>query len=265
MSALPGSPHPRSACTRRSWPLVAVLVAGSLGGCQAGSDDAPAGAGASSSSSPSAPSELPGGCSEDSHCDFEAGTYRLSDREVIPGMQLTLPAGWSSRENYQGELNLLSPDSDDDQVFFWIDMVAVKSTGPGHGTVLTDVGTSPDALVAWLTGNPDFEIVTPPGVATVGDTPVTTLTAKASATADYGDPDCPANPRCADFFTNPHWWGTNSYGIAGDEEARFYLGTVALNDGPHTVVIALDSPDHERLGRLASAAQPIIDSVRFPA
>ncbi|WP_448638664.1 hypothetical protein [Geodermatophilus sp. URMC 63] len=238
-----------------------MLVAGLLGGCQGGSDGGSAGAEASSSS----PSELPGGCSQDRHCEFAAGTYRLSGGEVIPGMQLTLPAGWSSRENNRGELNLLPPDSDDDQVFFWIDMVPVTSTGPGHGTALTDVGTNPDALVTWLTGNPDVEIVTPPEPGTVGDTPVTTLTATASATADYGDPDCPANPRCVDLFTNPRTWGTNSYGIGGDEEAMISLGTVALGDGTHTVVVALDSPDHERLTRLSSAAQPIIDSVRFPA
>jgi len=150
-------------------------------------------------------------------------------------------------------------------VFFWIDMVAVKSTGPGHGTPLTDVGTSPDALVGWLTSNPDIEIVTPPESATVGGTPMTTLTAKASDTADYGEPECPANPRCADFFTNPRWWGPGFFGIGGDEEAMFYLGTVTLRDEPHTVIIALSAPDDAGLSRLSSAAQPILDSVKWPA
>jgi hypothetical protein len=247
--------------------VTAVLIAGLLAGCQAGSrsDDSATAEATSSSSSSSSPSELPDGCSDDRHCEFDAGAYVLGDQEVIPGMRLTLPAGWSSRENWQGELNLLSPQSDDDQVFFWIDMAAVKSTGEGHGTRRDDVGTSPEALIDWLTTNPDFETVTPPAPATLGGTPMTSLTTKVSQSADYGDPDCPFDGRCGDYFTNPDLWGSNSYGIGGDEEVTLYIGTVSFGGTSHTVEVALDAPDHASLERLASAAQPILDSVRFPA
>jgi hypothetical protein len=266
MSALSEVSRRRSACTGRSWPLTAILIAGLVAGCQAGSsNDNSATAEVTSSPSSPSPSELPGGCSDGRHCEFEAGTSRLSDQEVIPGMQLTLPEGWSSRENWQGELNLLSPESEDDQVFFWIDMAAVKSTGEGHGTRLDGVGTSPDALIDWLTTNPDFDTVTQPAPATIGETPMTSVTTKVSQSANYGDPDCPFNGRCADYFTNPDLWGSNSYGIGGDEEATFYIGTVSFGGSPHTVVVALDALNHERLSRLSSAAQPILDSVRFPA
>ncbi len=83
-------------------------------------------------------------------------------------MRLTLPAGWSSRGNRRGELDLLSPESEDDQVFSWIDTVAVTSTGEGHGTPRDDVRTGPDALIDWLTTDPDVGTVTPPAPATPG-------------------------------------------------------------------------------------------------
>jgi hypothetical protein len=251
----------------RAWPLVAVVIAISIAGCQAASrrDDSATGEATTASPSSSSSSQLlPYGCSEDHPCQFKADTYSLGSQQIIPGMRLTLPEGWSSTEDDEGELNLIPPDSRDDKVFFWVDMVPVKSAGPGHGTPLTDVETNPDALVAWLTNNPDFKIVTPPGSVTVGGTPMTTLTVKVSDTADYGDPDCPWNPRCADFFIRPGLWPF-AYGIGGDTADMFYLGTVSLDDGPHTVIIALDSLDQERLNHLSSAAQTIIDSVRFPA
>ena len=45
-------------------------------------------------------------------------------------------------------------------------MLAIKSTGLGHGTILKNVGTTPDALLARLTSNPDFLLVSKPAPAT---------------------------------------------------------------------------------------------------
>lgn len=123
--------------------------------------------------------ELPGvfQCWDENPCQLDAGTYLLSLGEVIPGLRLTLPAGWSSTSNWVGELVLVPPGHSDDRLFLWVDEAAVKSTGPGHGTtILNDVGTSPEALTEWLTGNPDFHIVTGPERTTIGDRiPVRTL------------------------------------------------------------------------------------------
>src|SRR5262245_7900315 len=169
-------------------------------------------------------------CSDDNPCQYDAGTYLLSLGEVLPGLQLTLPADWSSTENWVGELKLVAPGHADDLLRFWVDMVAVKSSGDGHGTVLNDVGTSPRDLTRWLTTNPDFHIVTGPRATTIGDRiPVLTLSLNVSKTADYGDPGCPPNPRCADLFTRPDLWGPNVYGIGGDEEIRLYIGTIRIS------------------------------------
>jgi hypothetical protein len=144
-------------------------------------------------------------------------------------------------------------------------MLAVKSTGPGHGTtILTNVGTTPDALLAWLTRNPDFRIVSRPAPATIGqDTKMLTLVVGVSRSANYGDPACPANPRYADLFTNRQW--SDFYGIGGDEEVRLDLGTIRLSGSPHTLMVALDAGDQYGLRHLEKLAEPIIGSVRLPS
>jgi hypothetical protein len=261
--------RPGSWLTRWLWPWSLVLGL-LLAACQAGgSPQSTNPPGASSSSKPvSSPTEsvLPSGCSDNAPCTFAAGQYRIGDSGVIPGLQLTLPAGWSSVESNQGELNLVPPGQPDERLFFWLGMVAVKSTGPGHGTtILKNVGKSPKALIDWLTHNRDFLVVAPPSKATIGGVPMQALTIGVSRSARYGDPGCPANPRCADLFTNPIYWGPNFYGIGGEEEAALYLGTIHTTSGPQTMIVALDGPNHADVGRLSTVARPIIESVRLPA
>jgi hypothetical protein len=93
-----------------AWPLVLGLL---LAACQAGGGSQSTNpSDASSSSKPvSSPTEsvLPSGCTDNPPCTFAAGQYRIGDSGVIPGLQLTLPAGWSSVESNQGELNLVPP------------------------------------------------------------------------------------------------------------------------------------------------------------
>jgi hypothetical protein len=251
--------HPGSRLTRWlwAWSLVLGLL---LVACQAG--------GGSQSTNPSGATEsvLPSGCAENAPCTFAAGQYRIGGTGVIPGLQLTLPAGWSSVESNQGELNLVPPGQPDRRLFFWLGMVAVKSTGPGHGTtILKNVGKSPAGLITWLTHNHDFLVAAPPSNAMIGGVPMQALTVGVSRSARYGDSGCPADPRCADLFTDPVYWGTNFYGISGEEEAALYLGTIRTSSGPQTMIVALDGPNHADLGRLLTAARPIIESVRLPA
>jgi hypothetical protein len=250
-----------------AWSLVLGLL---LAACQdSGGSQSTNPSGASSSSKPVlSPTEsvLPSGCTDNAPCTFAAGQYRIGDSGVIPGLQLTLPAGWSSVESDQGELNLVPPGQHDDRLFFWLGMVAVKSTGPGHGTtILKNVGKSPKALITWLTHNHDFLVIAPPSNATIAGVPMQALTVGVSQSARYGDPGCPANPRCADLFTNPTYWGPNFYGIGGEGEAALYLGAIRTSSGPQTMIVALDGLNHADLGRLSTAARPIIESVRLPA
>ena len=268
MSVLPKLHGPRLPLAGRGAAPAALLLALLLSACQPESGSGPSATadGTSPPSATSAASALPGGCSDNSPCHFGAGTYRLGDGQVMPGLQLTLPAGWSSTENDLGELNLIPLNQADDRLFFWVDMVAVKSTGAGHGTtILTNIGTTPDALTAWLTHNPDFRIVAKPASTTIGNgIPMRTLTVGVSQSARYNDSGCPSNPRCADFFTNPTYWGTKFYGIGGDAEFRLYLGSIRMNGSPHTMMIAMDAVNHADLGQLATVAKPILDSIRLP-
>jgi len=211
---------------------------------------------------------LPAGCSPNHRCHFAEGAYRLGSGTVLPGLQFTLPGGWSSGENDQGELNLHPPGHPHATLFVWMDLLAVKSTGPGHGTtVLTNVGVTPNALVHWLTKNHALHVVSRPRPTKIAvRIPATTLTIGVSKSAHYGDPHCPANPRCADLFTSG-LWGQNSYGIGGAEEAQLSLAKIKQNGGQHTLFVGLDAgtgSNHSGLITLRKLVRSIVASFRLP-
>jgi hypothetical protein len=199
-------------------------------------------------------------------CHFRRGTYRLGSGTVLRGLQLTLPRGWSSTENDQGELNLIPRGHPGDTLFVWIDMAAVKSTGPGHGTtILSNVGRTPSALVSWLTTNPDFQVVSPPEATKIARRiPATTLTMGVSSSANYGDPGCPSNPRCADFFTRPVLWGSGFYGIGYPGEVQLSLASIKRGTHKHTLIVALDAMSASDLITLREAVRPVVSSFRLP-
>src|SRR6187200_3262686 len=153
--------------------------------------------GADASAVPSArPPALPSSCSDSSPCRLAAGRYRLGYSTVIEGLQLALPSGWSSTENSGGELKLVPPGHPNEWLFIWLDLVAVKSTGRRVGTILRRVGRTPTKLIGWLTHNPDFAIVSRPRRSSlVRGLQMTTLALGVSTSANFGDPECPSNPR----------------------------------------------------------------------
>jgi Tol biopolymer transport system component len=203
-------------------------------------------------------------CSGSSPCAFPAGRYTIGESGVIPGLGVTLPDGWSSHESNVVQLELTPPGQSDASLILWQGMAAVKSAGPGHGTVMHDVGTTPAALTSWLTGDPDFHVVSEPAPANVGQVETTALTVGVSDSARYGGPDCPDNPRCAALLTKPFYSGHDFFAIGGDEEVRLYLGTLTTGGSPRTFIVALDAPSPARLRDLVRAAQPVIDSVVLP-
>ena len=213
------------------------------------------------------PPLLPSACSDSSPCRLHAGMYRLGPATVLEGLQFTLPSGWSSTENDGGELKLVPPGRPEERLFVWMDLVAVRSTGKGHGKPLAGVGRTPARLIAWMVRNPDFEIVSRPAPSSlVRGVRMTTLALRPSASARYGEPECPSNPRCADVVKDPKYWGPDdSYGIGYPEEVRLYVGTIRVRGAPHTFFVALDAEDHGKLVRLTAAARSIIASLRLPA
>lgn len=251
--------------------LAAFLLTFLLAACQvSGAGPASSGAvqpGPSIHAARSAVPAPPVGCSGSNPCPITAGTYQLGPDAVLPGLDMTVPVGWAVTENTPGEFSLVPPGLPNDGLKFWLDMKAVKSSGPGHGTtLLKNVGGTPTALISWLTRDRDFLIVSKPAPATVSHgIRMMSLVVGVSRTAHYGDPACPANPRCADLFTNSYWGSSAAYGIGGDGEVRLYLGTIQISGKPHTFLIAFDADNHADLLRLEKSATPILGRLRLPA
>ena len=245
--------------------MVTVLLAG-CGGSGSGAAAAPTVAPQATTTRASTV-DVPLDCSNASPCTLGAGTYSTGhDAEsFIPGMTLTLPGGWSSHSLIAQEFSLIPPNHPDDRLFFWEDMVIVKSSGAGHGTtILTEVHTTAKAVIRSLTANPDFHVVSPPKVVTsVDGVSASRLVLDVSRTARYGDSTCPFNPRCADLFARPDNLG-EYFSIGGKEQVRIDVATIRIDGKAHTLFIVLDAPaGRAALRRLTAMAQPILDTVRL--
>ena len=187
-----------------------------------------------------------------------------------PGLTLSIGSGWFASEEDVGELSLHPESQPNDSLLFWSDVVAVTSSTGGGGISgikpVEGVGTTPDALLGYFTGNSDYKVLSGPDPATTaGGLNGTTITMTTSDTANFGDPDCPDNPRCSAFLRDPVHWGTEFFAIGGDEVVRMFLTTFTAGGTPHTLIIALDAASPTELERFAGDAQPIIDSVVVPA
>jgi hypothetical protein len=180
---------------------------------------------------------------------------------------MTLPKGWYVDENDAGELAFIPPHRRNDRLEFWLDLVAVKSSGQGVGTrVLKDVRTTPKALISWITSNPDFLVLAKPAPTTIGNIEMTSLTVGISKSANFGDPGCPSNQRCGAFFANPGYWPPGDfYAIGYPEVARLSLATILLDGATHTLIISQDSVDQNDLTEVMKLEEPIFKSVRLPS
>ena len=247
------------------WVMVTVLLAGCGG--SGGADTAPTVA-TQGTTTPASTVNVPLDCSDESPCTLGAGTYATGhDAEsFIPGMTLTLPGGWSSHSLIAQEFSLIPPNRPDDRLFFWEDMVIVKSSGAGHGTtILTKVGMTPKAVIRSLTTNPDYHVISPPTTVTsVDGLTARRLVLEVSRTARYGDSTCPFNPRCADLFARPDNLGDYA-SIGGKEQVRIDVAAIRIDGKAHTLFIVLDAPaGRAELERLNAMTQPILNSVRLP-
>ena len=224
-----------------------------------------------------APTAAPSGpkamsiCHEGQVCPVNAGDYVTPSPEGFwPGLSISIGSGWVSGEQDTGELKLYQAAHEDDLLLFWRDVVALTSSTGGNGlsgiSRVPGVGQSPEALVAYFTSNSDYKVVTAPAaMTTAGGLQGTVLTMTTSKTADFGDSDCPDNPRCAAFIRDERHWGTEFYAIGGDEVSRMFLTSVTVDGKSHTLIITLDAPNAAELDSFAKVAQPIIDSVVLPA
>lgn len=224
------------------------------------------GLGQTAGSASPAPVDVPLDCTNSDPCKLGAGTYDTgtADRAFKPGMTVTLPRPWSSHSLNLDEFSFYPPTHPGERLFFWEDMVAVKSSGPGHGTtILRNVAATPKAIMSWLVSNPDFRIVAPPAqVTSVDGLAATRIVLGVSPKARYGDSQCPANPRCADLFVRRD--NSEYYSIGGAEQVRIDIAPIKIGGRRHTLFLALDAPaGHAELKRLTVEAAPILSSVHF--
>jgi hypothetical protein len=222
--------------------------------------------GATPSGTPAPPSTMPSatasaqlsvlGICHGGKCPIAPGTYMTASLQAFwPGLVLTIPPGWFATEQDTGELSLHPNDHPDDQLVLWKDVEAVTSNHRtlAAGTPLANICRTPDALAAWLTSNPDFTVLSQPAPARVGKDAIggTILSLQTSKTANYADPGCPSNPRCADLVADTKHWGTEFFGIGGDESVRLFMATVSAPGGDHTFFVVLDTPSSAELVRFS--------------
>jgi len=203
-------------------------------------------------------------CRDGQHCDVLAGSYVTGRDGFFEGLRITIPANWYLTEQDVGEL-ALRPD-DEHALILWKDVRVVTTTramGPAN-EIVDGVARTPDAFVRWFTHNDALTVIEPPVVASIGGTTGVLFSVQVSSAATYGDPECPANPRCADFVTDPAHWGPNFMSIGGDESVRLYVATVPYPDGDHLFAVAWDAPSPAKLRAFVQATQPIVDSIRVP-
>jgi hypothetical protein len=233
-----------------------------------------------SQSYPAGPIPLLVGCTAStSRCqDLTAGTYATAGGHAfMPGLVVTLPAGWSSAEQDAGEFNLhaVGDTNLNDMLSFWGDIAVADQTGhPAAG-----IGTTPQELADFLANDPDL-IVSERGTATIGNAiPAITLVMRVNPTGPSDDPaDCPGD-HCAFPLTDPsHWDGPLGITVNSSEDpklacpcshaVRLYLASIGSASNRHTFVVAVmvyaPDPDAE-LAIFEPDVQPIIDSIRLPA
>ena len=203
-------------------------------------------------------------CGDGQHCDVLKGSYVTGRDGFFEGLRITVPENWYLTEQDVGEL-ALRPD-DEHALILWKDVRVVTTTramGPAN-EIVKAVARTPDAFVKWFTHNDALTVIDPPIASSIGGTTGVAFSVSVSDAAAYGDPECPANPRCADFVTDPAHWGPNFMGIGGDESVRLYVATVPYPDGDHLFAVAWDAPSPAKLRAFVQVTQRIVDSIRVP-
>jgi hypothetical protein len=196
------------------------------------------------------------------------GTYTTDGREFLPGLTLTIPAGWSASETDVGELQLNADDRPGDALLLWLDMAAVVTNNRTGtvGKVLSGVGTTASDLLTWLTTTSDFAILAKPKSTTLGNgVKGYQLTLTTSNTANFDWNDCPDTPHCVAIFTKPGYWGSGFYAIGGAGVSWIFVAPLHLASGDHTFFVVLDVVNIHDLPKFALEAQPIIDSLIVPS
>jgi hypothetical protein len=205
-------------------------------------------------------------CHDQQACTVSAGSYLTGPSGFFPGLAITVPNGWRPGELDAGELSLGPIDHPDDHLELWKDVRVVVSNHWTHpaDTIVESVGQTPAAFIKWFTTDRDFDVIEKPVSITIGGVDGQALAVDISTTANYGDAGCPANPRCADFVTDPKHWGSDFFGTGGDAADWMFFASVHYPTGDHLFAIVLDAPSPAELTKFRTEAQAVIDSLIAP-
>jgi hypothetical protein len=176
-----------------------------------------------------------------------------------PHFTFTVPHGqWQNRDQSDGTFTLESIDNPGDFIAFYRSPTATKADG---SPVTPAIGTSVDALSAWLTSNTLVTASAPTSVTVAGLRGIRTDIAVAPGAASR-PAGCPVQA-CVGIFHGldsarlPSWeW---DWGIASGEQARLYL--VTSPDGVFAIIV--DSLDGTTLQALMNDADRLLASLQF--
>jgi len=232
---------------------------------------------------------LDGGCTDTlARCqNMAAGTYETSGRfPFLPGLTLTLSAGWSSPEQDAGEfmLHLASDPDQANAIFFWSDLVPWVDGAPRPA-----LGTSADEFADYLLADTRLTIVEgpsrkfsvrePSSLAISGSVQARSLRVMVSASAisDADLLDCSGGATCVNVFIDTdHWPHPASLNrnidapVAGcpcSQVWRLYIASIGDELNAHMFVVAIETVGPDPLQALSAweaQVEPIIESVLLP-
>jgi hypothetical protein len=194
-------------------------------------------------------------CTEDEPCAFAPGQYELGlnpeSGVIMAGLGFTLAETWESRELWLAELNLNPPGIPDDTLRMWID--PPRTDAKGHPD--PSFANTTQGIIASLTANPNLT-VSPPEATSIGTLAGTAVAVQVSPGAQNVDGDCPpVGVPCAVML---------GAGIGSPVRVRLYVADLESSEGPHTLVVALEGQDQQRLDALETRAATLIGSVTLP-
>jgi hypothetical protein len=258
--------RPGSIVQRASRQVAVALVGlGSFALVVSGCSAAPL---AATSATPSAvnANRLTATCSERSPCYLAAGTWVTAGTQAfIPGLTVTVPAGFVSVEADAGGVVLMAPVYPNDFIYLWKDIAAIESNGETR-RVLKDVPRTPAGLTESFRTNPDFIVSAPTQATIAGGISGLTYVISVSPSAAYTSRGCLEYPFCVSILTDPAHWSSDHFLAIGDPEViRLYLATVGTANDRHTFVIGILATDAEDLERFTADTDAIIASIRLPA
>jgi hypothetical protein len=206
----------------------------------------------------------------------------------MPGLTLTLPAGWSTFEQDAGEFELHQAADVNavSQIYFWSDVVAWV-----HGAPRPELGTTTDALATYLLSDSRLTVAEGPArtfnvrgqdslsvTGTVQARSFSVIVSNSAVTDPEVAFDCPAEA-CIGLLTDSvHWAGAKPFELLRNmpvddpdclcsQAMRLYVATVGSDLDPHMLAIALSTSGADAVQALSeweAQVEPIIASVLVP-